>query len=91
MKLLFCRKCQDVFKLDFEIRSCKCGLVRGKYIDNVRAVSNGKGFSLAINNYSLGFGIGAIDINQSKKYEVDCWLRQNSGPGNENMYIDENL
>ena len=35
MKLLFCRKCQDVFKLaaDYE-RTCKCGAVGGKYLED---------------------------------------------------------
>ena len=34
MKLVFCRKCQDIFRIweDSE-RFCKCGASSGKYID----------------------------------------------------------
>lgn len=34
MKLVYCKKCHDVFKLDSadEIRTCKCKLSKGYYI-----------------------------------------------------------
>ena len=32
MKLLFCKKCQDVFKLHEEGRRCLCGAVGGKLL-----------------------------------------------------------
>ncbi len=31
MKLLFCRRCHDVFKLARETRCCSCGLTKGWY------------------------------------------------------------
>jgi len=54
MKLLFCEKCWDIFKLDIDKeRSCKCGYVTGKYINDYEAITNGKGISIAIGNGSL--------------------------------------
>ena len=34
MKLIVCTECWDVFKLDFEIRNCKCGKCSGRYLDD---------------------------------------------------------
>ena len=42
MKLLFCKKCQDIFKLQtFEVRTCVCGKVFGKYLDELNAIYSG--------------------------------------------------
>lgn len=39
MKLLFCKKCQDTFKLTEEYeRTCKCGAIGGKYTDELYAI-----------------------------------------------------
>ena len=34
MKLLFCQKCEDVFRLMKEERFCKCGETWGRYLDD---------------------------------------------------------
>lgn len=54
MKLLFCKKCQDVFKLDLFERSCKCGNVKGHYIDELNAEYSGK--------YALPLGFSNQDL-----------------------------
>lgn len=41
MKLLFCRNCQDIFKLDFSVRACKCGDTSGMYTNELDAVYAG--------------------------------------------------
>lgn len=90
MKLLLCPDCYDVFKLNYEERHCKCGLVTGNYINNVDAVTNGRGISLAIGNGSLENGYFKMmnmgDNEDRKKYikgaTVLCWVRPNEGPGN---------
>jgi hypothetical protein len=38
MKLIFCKECQDVVKLDFAKRECKCGRSSGYYEDSLNAV-----------------------------------------------------
>ena len=67
MKLLFCELCFDVFKLDYEQRSCKCGNVTGRYVDNTYAETNGKGYSLAIGNGSLMSSL--VKLNMLKERE----------------------
>ena len=53
MKLLYCPKCDDVFKLAYAKRSCKCGKVSGKYLlDGLQAVYTG-GVPLGFANSSL--------------------------------------
>lgn len=42
MKLLLCKNCQDVIRLiQGETRTCKCGAVSGKYLDNLNAIYSG--------------------------------------------------
>lgn len=41
MKLLLCKRCQDVIRLFDEKRTCKCGHSSGWYIDDSNAVYNG--------------------------------------------------
>lgn len=42
MKLILCKECQDVVRLIDIKRTCKCGKVGGKYIDNLNAVYFGE-------------------------------------------------
>ncbi len=52
MKLLLCRHCFDVFKLDIEMRQCKCGKVRGRYD------SNGATAETTDNKYTVNIALG---------------------------------
>ena len=53
MKLIICLNCDDVFKLDYKERTCKCGRAKGKYLkDGYNAVYSG-GMPLGFNNSSL--------------------------------------
>lgn len=93
MKLLFCEKCWDVFKLSSELRSCKCGLVKGKYINNTEAVVNGEGQSIAIGNGSLERAVlnaKAINSDRSEyiqKAGMIAWVRPHTGDGNPHTKI----
>lgn len=42
MKLLFCLKCTDLFNLDYEMKECSCGSVKGRYIDQQVATYAGE-------------------------------------------------
>lgn len=54
MKLLLCYDCYDVKKLAKAWRTCKCGKVRAKYLnDGKHAEWNGHGVLLGIHNTSL--------------------------------------
>jgi len=97
MKLLFCDRCWDVFKLGMNLRECNCGAVKGKYINNEEAVVNGEGYSLAIGNGSLIQGIRKsleIDAPRSEfitKAGMIAWARPHSGPGNPHTTVDPQL
>lgn len=54
MKLLLCKTCQDVIRLFAEERQCKCGAVRGRYVDDVNSVYSGdSAVPLGFSNSSL--------------------------------------
>lgn len=81
MKLLLCPACWDVFKLAIRTRSCQCGAVSGRYVDNLYAEVNGKGVSLAIGNGSLFNAMRAVE-GGAERADVMCWTRPNEGPAN---------
>ena len=54
MKLILCRECEDVFKLDYKLRSCKCGQCKGKYLkDGINATYQGPAVPIGFANSSL--------------------------------------
>lgn len=71
MKLLLCLKCFDVFKLDYELRTCKCKEVKGKYDpDGITAVTTDNEFTI---NLAMGNGsvIQAIEDMRELKADSD--------------------
>ncbi len=91
MKLLFCTKCHDVFKLPMkEFKTCECGACKGRYTDNIKSEVSGPCLSLAIGNGSLVNAMRRLVILGNKedrhKYIEECrlvaWVRPNEGPGN---------
>ncbi len=43
MKLLFCKKCEDVFRIRLGLwRSCRCGKTKGRYTDLCYAEYSGE-------------------------------------------------
>lgn len=43
MKLLFCKKCEDLFRLTQKPRSCSCGETHGRYLkDGIHAEYRGE-------------------------------------------------
>lgn len=58
MKLLFCTRCHDIFKLDTELRRCKCGAVSGLYLDGLNAEYSGEtAIPIGFANSSLALAI----------------------------------
>lgn len=105
MKLLFCETCWDIFKLDTdEMRSCKCGKVKGRYLDTTLAINNGMGISLAIGNGSLLQAIQDMSELERRtgggasrsQYHIEgngligyAWARPNEGIGNPHSKVTE--
>jgi len=92
MKLLYCPRCGDVFKLTYDVRSCECGHVAGRYEpDGAHAVVNGNGVSLAIGNGSLEQAIRIASQIEHEFYPVMCWVRGHAGKSNPRTRVDPNL
>ena len=70
MKLLFCTDCADVIKLDYVIRTCKCGKCSGKYLpdgDNVEISE--RSMLIGLTNSSLQYMVGKC-WNEKNKYNL---------------------
>lgn len=90
MKLLLCLNCHDIFKLGYEVTSCKCGRCRGKYNkDGLTAVVNGEGLSIGINNNDIGPAIHFV--GEGGTGHIKCWARPHEGPHNPHTTIDKEL
>jgi len=78
MKLLFCTKCQDVFKLSKQWRSCTCGTA-GKYLDNINAVYEGThAIPIGFSNQSLGYAI--LDQTKTASVPFDAFVIETECP-----------
>lgn len=54
MKLLYCKNCDDVIKLDYKLRVCKCGKSSGQYLKNgLNATYSGPCIPIGFNNQSF--------------------------------------
>jgi len=101
MKLLFCEDCWDIFKLDTEIRKCRCGKVSGCYeSDETNARVNGEGISIAIGNGSLYNSIQKmkqlLEEEPDREFFIEntgvtCWVRPHEGLGNPHTKISREL
>lgn len=91
MKILVCDQCFDLFKLDYEIRSCKCGRTRGRYNeDGHTAVVNGKGYSFGLGNGSVINGIARGFVGPLES-EIAIWYREHEGKNNPRCTVDPEL
>jgi len=73
MKLIFCPKCFDVFRIYQKItRECRCGKSWGTYIDNLNATYGGNAVPLGISNFSFTNALGNQPTNggAGKKFEA---------------------
>lgn len=89
MKLMFCSSCNSVFNLSYKLKSCDCGEVKGKYMDNVNAVTNGKGHTLAIGNGSLMKAVLSVELTKDLQdwRDIPNWKEwYNSRPG-DNLFL----
>ncbi len=98
MKLLFCEYCHDIFKPGSKsLRSCECGRVKGRYINDEEAEVSPEAISLVISNKSLvqaiadmrrhqavtGDKAGRSAYRQAHQGRIeDAWVRPNTAPGN---------
>lgn len=53
MKLLVCRSCQDVIKVLWDWRPCRCGEAQARYIDDRIVEVTGTGIIMGVSNRDL--------------------------------------
>ena len=94
MKLAYCPKCKDLFKLTrAAMRNCKCGRVKGRYLNKREAVISDAAISIVIGNGSLKDTIRRMKRwrklhpraprgDYKKVARLTAWVRPNSGSGN---------
>ena len=97
MKVLYCERCRDLFKLTrHELRECRCksDKVKGKYrADGKHAEVSKNAVSIKIPNGSIEKAVSRMERLKRKKprakdkdYKVHsaipAWVRPNFGPGN---------
>tara|TARA_Y100000296_G_C5070146_1_gene204473 strand:- start:319 stop:576 length:258 start_codon:yes stop_codon:yes gene_type:complete len=76
MKLILCAKCWDVVKLDKDVRTCKCGLCKGRYIDDIVAEVNKPAIPVYINNHSLVTAVLYRKNNEETLFEGGVFGRK---------------
>lgn len=101
MKLIMCPVCHDVFRLFRENRTCKCGKVSGRYLDESDAEVSKDAISIALGNGSLQSAIYRMrdaskdDPNHDREdfqklAQIHyAWVRPNSGPGNPHTRVKD--
>ena len=57
MKLIFCRNCQDVFKVTETEKKCKCELCSAISLDGTNSLYKGPAVPIGFNNTSLVLAI----------------------------------
>lgn len=76
MKLIFCKKCQDIIRLFEETRKCRCGKSGGRYIDEKNAEYWGiNAVPIGINNKDFALAIKHVDkINGDRGHIFDAFV-----------------
>lgn len=96
MKVLFCWECGSLFSLTIrKEKTCDCGKVKGMYVNNRQAITNGKGLALGMGTGSIQTAIMQIacaDKDMDRRYYLDnfkviTWARPHTGPGNPNTEV----
>lgn len=90
MKLLFCFECGDVFGLiPGHVKTCDCGLTKGRYINKRYAEVNGEGISLGLSLPDLRKALYAHGMDT--RTDIECWARPHTGELNPHTTINKDL
>lgn len=74
MKLVYCPKCQDAFKLDYKIRTCKCGASKGIYKDSINAIIFGDSIPFCIGWSSFCKAIKNRPVDKFEGESFSAWI-----------------
>ena len=68
MKLIVCDLCHDVVQLKYDLRSCACENIKGKYIDKINIEIHVKN---KMKCRILGLG---NDVRHGDQHSGSCWI-----------------
>lgn len=74
MKLVFCPHCQDMFKLDREMKQCKCGESKGIYNDSVNATVFGPAIPVCVGWTSFVKAIKNRPVDRFEGETFEAWI-----------------
>ena len=82
MKLIFCPKCDDAFKLSRDLKSCKCGKAKGRYLaDGLYAEINVGAVPIGMANSTVAKGVVAyLEGNKTMDCNIDAWVYKVNEP-----------
>ena len=80
MKLLVCKKCNDIFNLRMEMKTCGCGETSGRYVDQLNAEISGMCQPIGFNNYTVK---KAMRMQQMEDSAQELARRETCCRGNE--------
>ena len=73
MKLLYCPRCLDIVRLMRHERTCECGAVSGRYIDNSNAEYAGGAMPIGLANGDVEEA-GRRFFHRGKVTSIRCWV-----------------
>ena len=100
MKALYCPKCHDIVLLVFDLRTCRCGEVKGYYRNERYAVTNGRGIAMVFGTGDFEdalIRLANTDTTFNREfYQEHCrlnwvWVRPHTGDGNPHTTVEEDL
>ena len=82
MKLIFCPVCDDAFKLSRDLKSCKCGKAKGRYLaDGLYAEINKGAVPIGMANSTVAKGVVVyLRGNKTMDCHVDAWVYKVNEP-----------
>ena len=77
MKLLKCNKCQDIFNVDFTLKTCSCGETKGIHINRKTMVYGGDATCLGIDNNAFAIALNKQPVDgegiKFESYVIPLW------------------
>ena len=81
MKLLYCTKCNDIKKLQYETTTCHCGESSGHYQqDGVHAVISGPCVALGLLNMDVLIATGLHKYHPDETHPIKCFTIPETSP-----------
>ncbi len=75
MKVAICVKCSSFLQLGKEFKSCTCGEIKGRYLDNGDDIEVTEGtYVMGIANNDIAWAISNSKYTDEGLRKVRCWI-----------------